>query len=136
MNIAYNCKFCKRPGIAVAEDGVDMFQIQKWIPMLACNRCADYMEGKRKLIDSIKKVCLDLVAADHRGKRNSEIETSSRAMLEALTKKFARIVCDYFHLQNVWDVEFVNMLMEKPGRFWDICHQYIKSTRQLVKSGV
>lgn len=132
MNIAYECKFCNRPGIVIMEESPGIqFQIEKWKPILCCNRCGDFMVAKRKITDLIQRnaACLNVCRITLQGEKLLKAESMCREAFTKLTKQFATVVCDYFRKTNVWDQEFVNMLMDKPDRFWHLCNQYMKLAR-------
>lgn len=126
MNINYTCKACKKPGAVVVNDGIEMFTIQKWLPLLCCNRCADYLESRRKLRESIMRASVTLSRARivATGQDLLNIEAKIRESLVGHTKRLTTVVADYCHKVNAWEVEVVNMLMDKPGEAFAICRQY------------
>lgn len=133
MNIEYVCKFCGRPGVACLPDDIDssslegesFFSVGFWKRILCCNRCADYMESKRALTTRIIKVAM-LYYANKRNTSTPEKETKVRESLTFLTKQFASLVSKHFDKLNVWDNEFVNMLMDRPEKAASICASYIR----------
>ncbi len=135
MNIDYTCKFCRRTGIAQLADDLpaDWIQLDKWKAMLCCNRCADYMEAKRKCLWAIRKAAILLaqMRVTATGQELLKIEAAVRERLVGLTKRFAAVVCDYLLVETVWEEEFVNMLMDKPDRCEDIASHYVRGIRAL-----
>ena len=126
MTVNYQCKFCQRPGAIEIEEtpGIN-FQISKWKSFLACNRCADYMTSKRTVEDKIKRISINLIQARQlNSKKLPEFEGKVREKLVYLTKDYTAIVCKYFDKLNEWDIELVNMLMEKPYKFTQILSMY------------
>ncbi len=134
MNIAYECKFCNKPGLVTVSDPEAMFQVPKWKPMLACNRCADYMERKRALIERIgtATTTLSQFRMTRAGEKLNAAEAKLREKLGDITKQLSSVVCDYNYKSNVWDIEFVNLLMEHPMKFWGICNQYVRNIKTIV----
>lgn len=139
MNVAYKCKMCGREGVVIPEtldQGKDMdsaFEVfpdlvNKWSKMLTCNRCADYLSDRRDSLRKIRRACELLVASRmiKKGPKLMEMETRIRDGLTALTKRFAAITCHYFNKSNVWDVEFVNMLMDKPKEAMNVASHYTR----------
>lgn len=131
MKIDYKCKYCGRPGQAESDDDDStMFQVEKWKPILACNRCADFMDQKGRLFDKIKTVCIFLIQSEKlTGDKASKIESIAREKLTTLTKSLATLACGHYRLQNVWDNEFVNMLIDQPRRWGHIAYHYVKSIK-------
>ena len=144
MNIPYTCKFCKHEGIVTIGDDypVDMIHVEKWIPMICCPRCADYMESKRKLSDAIQRICFGISAARQtlEAEKAFEVEARMRDKLEKITKKFCTLVCGYHRKTSVWDVEFVNMLAERPDKWFNLVGHYIRGIanmpRQVVQASL
>jgi hypothetical protein len=130
MNIEYQCKLCGRKGAVEVDDGVELFTIAEWKPILCCNRCADFLESKRNLEDKIKKVAivLNLVRRGFGGKYS---ESAIREKFDFHARKFAALVCHHFHKSMVWDDEFVNLLMDKPENSHRICAHYLRGIRAL-----
>jgi hypothetical protein len=130
MNVAYDCKVCKRHGvITLPETEHVIINIEKWLPLLTCNRCADYLTDRRSCLERIQKVCVALIGLrldPPKVEAMGRLEQGARNKLTELTKKFTTIICEHFHKQNYWDVEFVNLLMDHPDNFWNICRDYTK----------
>jgi hypothetical protein len=127
MKIEYHCKFCGKPGTAEAEEipGIEL-AVEKWKPLLCCDRCADFMTARRSVIEQIKRVCEEVIQARLVLKpiRLKDIEEAARAGLIEGTKRFTRLVCEYKRTMNIWDIEFVNLLMDKPTDLHAICAGY------------
>lgn len=132
MIIEYNCKFCHRHGEVEVDNGIEMFTIRSWQHFLCCNRCADFMVSKRKLVERINKIA-DALSVARSGfssqSKISAVESTVRSKFEFYTRQFAKLVYDYFNKATVWDEEFVNLLMEKPGDSHIICARYIRGIR-------
>lgn len=134
MNVAYKCKFCGREGIAVADDeGASMFVLEKWTPALCCDRCADFMVTKRNQQAKIERACVFLGQSRQTldGSKLREIEAAVREKLVEMTKRFSAIVCDHYRKTNVWENDFVEMLMDHPDKLYQICAQYVRGIRTI-----
>jgi hypothetical protein len=135
MNIAYDCKFCHQPGVVILEDGAPMFQVESWKPLLCCNRCGDYQEQKRETGRRILRgaVLLLQVRVTLSGQKLKDEEQKIQERLTALTKRYAAVVCDHFRVTNIWQEEFVLMLMEQPRQVYDILRRYIKGVAEAAQ---
>lgn len=134
MNIAYECKYCSRPGVITIDDPDAMFQIPKWKHLLCCNCCGDYMERKRFAIERIGSAAalLQITRATMSASSSQATEGKIREKLVSLTKFLATTVCDYYKKTNIWDVELVNMIMDRPDMCFNICHRYTRNIKVIV----
>jgi len=134
MNIAYECKFCQKPGVVTIDDPEAMFQVPKWKHLISCNRCADYSERKRLFFERIETATaiLNQFRMTLAPEKINSAESKIREKLTAITKQLSALVCDYYRKTNVWDVEFVNLLMERPEKTWAICNQYVRNIKVIV----
>ncbi len=128
MKHHYNCKFCGVTGTVESGDTTNIkIHIDKWLPMIACDRCATFHESRLKMTDRIVRVCVALKQARQtRHRELTEIENRTRGKLVELTKRFAGLACDYWRKQNIWDCEFSNCLMDKPDNAYSILSFYLK----------
>lgn len=133
MNVAYECKFCQKPGVVTLEEPVEFVAIEKWRKILSCNRCADYMVARRSAIDRVKRACtlIQQIRMTITGAKAIELESRIRERLDDYTKAIAKIVCNYLNKSLVWDVQFVELLMGKPELYFRICHDYIRFTEKI-----
>ena len=118
MILSYKCKFCGKAGSVDAGNNTHgLFDLTKWAKILCCTRCGEYMVAKRNVQDKIKASCLDLWAT-RKSEKNKEkltkIVVATEENLIGLTKRYAKIVCEYYNKPEEWDVEIVYSLMEKP----------------------
>lgn len=127
ISIAYKCKFCGRDGITQADErGLEMINLQKWIPNICCNRCGKYMDDKRRVMAGIAKVCREL----EMGKPDKKPDSAMEA-LRVLTRKMANIVCDYYHVQFFWEQDFAQQIFEKPSKCYAILAAYMRGVASL-----
>ncbi len=120
MMINYACKFCGRPAqVDPGPDRFGIFDMKKWITLLCCNSCGEFMEDKRKIEDAVKHECLRIWAYRKQEKDHQKVskeEVRAEEILTALTKRYARLVCDHYRVAFTWDAEFTNMLMDNPQK--------------------
>lgn len=129
MKVEYRCKFCHRPGVVeIPEEDTkitdEMFRMERWIPLLTCNRCADYLVAKRQTIDAILYACRELEVAPE-SKREKAL-AKSRNSLTSLTKRFYFIVCNYYRKPNQWNAELLELLIEHPRRAYDTLSRAVR----------
>lgn len=130
MIIKYTCKFCGTPGKIDCDVPVE-FNISKWIPILACNRCADFMVKKRSYIDPIRKAGFRLNSARiGKSKKLTEIEKEIEESFTNLTKPFCACVNKHYGLSNVWDTDLVAILMERPEHAAVSCEDYARRKKR------
>ena len=128
MHLAYVCKFCRRPGIVEAPKesipALTMMDMEKWLPILACDRCADYHSARITLRDRITKVAVTLIRARQSREETSELMLFVRKAFGDLTQQFAGLVCRYHKRHEVWEPEFIQLLVEKPDRTHEILRNF------------
>ena len=129
-------KFCHRPIEVRFEevlDKVPYFDLPSWENFIACNRCADFYESKRKITDRVASESKRLQDARHGAVARSklpEVEAAIAGNLERLTKDFALLVARYLRIGNAWSMEFVDMIMEKPTSCKIILAEFFKNCRK------
>lgn len=128
MMMDYKCKFCGKPGkVDVGEHTSGIFDLTKWVKILCCDPCGQFMESKRKVEDAIKAECLKMWAfrkQERDREKVSKEEVKAEEILTALTKRYATLVCDHYKRQFVWDAEFVNTLMDNPTQSASVLSTY------------
>ncbi len=131
MIIPYRCKFCKTERVATFDgDNPDVvYKMEVWKSMLACNACADYRMDRRKYIDAIRRACESISRSGVIATKD-QIERA-REVLVNVTKKLSGIVCAHYGLTNVWDIEFVLMLIDSPDKWLPVVNKYIKGIAQM-----
>lgn len=112
MNHATNCKFCHKPITLEVDDAyAALGDPHKLLPMAACNFCSDIRVERRRLEASLAKVAAMIALVPRDGKEAATL----RAVVERMTKNYAEMIARWHHLQGcVWDVEAVNLIMDKP----------------------
>jgi len=123
--IAYHCKFCQRPGTAVYDPACDTLRLEIWSKILSCNHCSDFMVSRRSIDYRISSVCRAVFVARNQGnKAVRDIEAVAWDKLEVLTKDLSRMCCAFVGVTNVWDKEFIVLLMERPELSQRITNDY------------
>lgn len=122
--MAYKCKMCGREGLAHASDDGDPGWNATLAKMLVCNRCADYRQGRRKWGEAIASVCAQIRGAQLTKGLSNEAEDEARKQLKDFSQSYAHVACKYHHCQDIWEEEFVNLLVDKPDLCWRILREY------------
>lgn len=136
MKLARDCKFCKRHMILEIDDAyAELGDPYKLLQYACCDRCADIREKRRKIEGQIKRACM--ILAQSTGKLKKEQRDGIREALMELTKRYARMVAEWYNFSGMsWDEEFVNLLMDKPAKFGDILGQYWRHFREVNKANI
>jgi hypothetical protein len=113
--------------ITIDDEYATMGDPFKLLKFATCNRCADYFVTRNRLRDAIARVCgvLTLVrGAGHEQEKESRMVCKISDKLEQLTKDYAQAVSTYYRTQTLWDIEFVNMLMDRPEMVNSVLDHY------------
>jgi len=112
------CHFCSKPiRLDCGPHTHGIFDLTKWAKAMICDRCGEWRRASQRLEAVIVVECLNVasVRATTRDRDAvSKVEVRAEENLIALTKRYLKIQCDYFHLEQPWDAEFVNTLMDNP----------------------
>lgn len=136
-NADYKCKFCGKPGSVSyeIESGTEtMFSIEKWLSMLACNRCADFRSNVRMTTDRIGRICAIYHAATLA--HGDTARAATREKLTAPVQNLTRIVCDYYRMRRLDDPEFVEILMDRPLHAATVIKTYIQGISKMSREAV
>jgi hypothetical protein len=132
QKIPYTCRFCGAKHVAEYDDDCPGMQLESWMKLICCNRCADYNVGRRDITDGIAAACRLVQIGTFNGKRLAqEKEASVREALTKLTKRYATLICDSLRLTNVWDPDFVNQLFEHPDKWPTILRAYVTGLKSI-----
>lgn len=136
-----SCKFCKRPlklelddnfmALASVKQETERGRARRAAPVIAasefnpaslialaaCNRCADHKRAGQDLADAIKKACLRFSLVR---KPSEDLLKATGTALEALTKKYVRLVAAYCGVPELaWEEAIVQDLLAKPEA-WNV----------------
>lgn len=123
------CKFCRKPIFLEIDDAyAGMRDPYKLVPMASCNRCADLRVRKRTLEERISRTCMayfqHLHVRGEKGPEQSE-EAEVKQVLVALTKKYTEWFGEFSGISGyLWDMELVNLLMDRPKDWQHVIVQY------------
>lgn len=127
MKHLHHCKFCRCEVILEIDDSYNIADPLKLFAFAACNRCADVREERGLIEHKILKVCLGFAQL---GKAGQSERDAVRATLVRLTHSYAKMVAKWHNLSGeLWDEQFVDMLMEKPKEFGKVLSQYWRTFR-------
>lgn len=113
----YRCKICGKPGVAYYDPACPIHKIEAWRACLCCKRCYKFRDRYQTIKSAIERVCISLLNARQVFREPETIrdaESKIREWLVILTKKLAQHCSDHYRIQNIWDMEMVHILMEKP----------------------
>ena len=129
------CQFCGKPiRLDCGPHTSGLFDLTKWAKAMICDRCGDWRRASQRLEAVIVVECLNVssVRATTRDRDAvRKVEVRAEENLIALTRRYQKIQCDYFHREQPWDAEFVNILMENPRSVSKILATYRRGLQKL-----
>lgn len=135
----YLCKICKAPRVAYYDDSCPIKELEVWKRALTCDRCYTFRNDFLRAKEAILKLCYTLnnfressSFNEEKKKALREAESKIREMITRLTKKLASLASDYYIIQNTWDVDFVNQIMERPMHSLRTIDAYHSGIRNLA----
>lgn len=116
MNIQHACKFCSAPvTLELGEEMLEFFNLDYWKSLSACNRCADYREKKRGLIDRIvDRSVVWLRHQNHQLRLNETEAEELRKSIVGATQKYADLICKFYRHHFSWEPDFAQQIMDNP----------------------
>jgi len=130
QKVPYTCRFCGVKHVAEYDDACPGIQVEKWMKLICCNKCADFRIERRDIMEGIAGACRLVQIGTSNGKSLPlDKEARVRETLTKLTKRFATLMCDHLHLTNVWDSDFVNQLMDHPDKWPSVLRAYANGLR-------
>ena len=109
------CKFCQRTLQLEVDDDCPEFHIAAWLPIAACDRCADFRMVLLRLGDRCVSL-LGKVSDARNGKNYQTVRSEADAKLEQVTREIMRSICDHYRVQNYWERGMVDEMFEKPDK--------------------
>lgn len=136
--ISYVCPLCKKSGITHYDDDCPDEFVLKLKDLIHCNRCANWKEDKSRLLGMLGKACSG-VAVIRRGIAKSEeseakqqqLLSKAKESIDIITKKLAKVACEYYRITNIWDKQFADMLFDNPDRWPKLVGVYLSGLRDL-----
>lgn len=121
--MTYTCGLCGKPGEAEYESDM-VHNIDRWVSILHCNRCADFRSMLRKLRENCKRLTVLRWQLQKFGKMTEDRETTIRTQLASLTKAISQLVCTHWRVAIVWEPDFVNQMLNFPDKTEFIVNHY------------
>lgn len=110
--IAAQCNHCRRNLLLQAGADCPRLRIDLWLKIVVCNRCGDYLEKRRTIIESSQAICTSVGLAP-----KSAYEAArerAREPLIKLTQSFCHLLSKRWDTINDWSEEIVGMLLAQP----------------------
>lgn len=130
---AYHCKFCGANSAAECAEDCPELDIAKWLPLLCCDRCCDYQEWLRKILQRVAQWSRDWSLKSEKTRAESRVET--RHKLEGFTQKLATKMCEHYRVDYTWDSEFVDELLANPQISQTIVRSYESGLKWKARGG-
>lgn len=137
MIIETKCKLCGRPLKVPCEEGydykLDTLGLMRLVPLLACNRCADYAVERRRIFYPIKRLCEQLIL---RRWAKEQDEPKIAEALGELMRKYIRLMADYRGVTAPdWDESLLDAVVKSPRHFGDVLRRIplmFRTQRELI----
>lgn len=119
---AAKCTRCgKQLVLTVGDDACPELTIDKWLKIIVCNPCGDFLENMHRLERAMCHVCVQVMISE-RSKSRGDVRAAAEKKLTELTQEFTRRLSAHYTTINNWDHEFVDMLLERPNK----CQAYLR----------
>lgn len=139
--VPYTCKFCGINGTTAASKQCIEAWFNALYPLLACNRCADYRAALTRLRDAIERNAVDVLRGRQYAQASQKaktdlpaLESACRDIFTTLTRKLAKLHCDFRNLVLVWEPDFTDQLMRKPHRHQEAINFYLRGIDAIRKA--
>lgn len=135
MTLNYTCRFCSKPGSIECDDsGMGCVTVKVWSNKIACRRCADFHTSRSKIEDQIFGMArLVQMIRDGQPDKRQALEAKASEKIERLTKKYCSLACDFFRLENFWDRDFCDMIMEHPTKAGTFMKKYLNGVSKMAR---
>lgn len=128
MRLEQKCKMCGKTVYAEWPDDAPGEAVDKWLPMLACNPCADATRKRNDTGSEIITQCFTWARSST--KEKDRIRETTKYMLRALTRTYAAATAYLVRAETMWTEDFVTLLMERPIEAPKILRQYRLNLKQ------
>lgn len=120
------CKFCASPVLLlIHEDALEMLTLKYWVPLAACNRCADYHTKRLRIVRAVQWCSNNFMLADNaKPEVADEIRRDTKSKINELTKKLANNAAAHYSAPYTWEPDWVVQLTEQPGNATLSCQFY------------
>ncbi len=113
IKIACHCTRCKKPLVLQQDPECPELVIKKWLPLIVCQRCGEYLEAYRRIDDATAYVCSQWVLVMNNGNAG-EVASALRDKLIKLTQNAERLFNRRWNTLGTWCMDWVDLLMAKP----------------------
>jgi hypothetical protein len=137
VKIPFTCHCCQRNGVATYDATCAPIRLERWVPLLVCNRCGDFHAGRRLMADGLWKTCYSLAVIMDTvpdASVRSEAIRQARERLNVKTKMFAAHVCNFWRVMTMWEPDFTQILLEKPRQCEQVLKDYERRISNLCQS--
>jgi hypothetical protein len=138
-SILGKCKICKIDIVTSHESDACEDMIRRLLPLLTCNRCSDMRDKFHRASDAIFNACTSLVRLKlFKMKPDDEAKVIDRAkrILAIATHRYAEVMADYRNIAPpVWSTDFVDQLMENPGKATIVLRAYRNGLKRITEQG-
>lgn len=128
--IHYNCKICRRPGIAMADSDCPADQIDILAKGLCCDICFDAREKIQHATHAIFSACHFVMHAAT-FKNPDKVRSKAFEILEAKALEYAKAVCAQYRSPLVYSEDFPNQLFRTPEKAGSALAFYRRSIETL-----
>jgi len=105
------CRYCNKPlELEVDPAGYSMFTPEVLQAMAACNRCSDFKEAQRRMLNRADVLASALATG------NADTKAKAKMALVKLGKQWVVVLCQLYHLENMWSDEIEDMLLSNTHR--------------------
>jgi hypothetical protein len=114
MSIPAKCTKCGRGLSLECDPDCPPIRIELWLKIVVCNRCGEYLEKRRAILDSTQAICngiSQLIGT----KAHGDACAKSADALTKLTQSFVALLVRRWNTRNDWDLEMVNMITSHPS---------------------
>lgn len=128
--VEHPCRICGKPALAKWDDDADPEAVDRWLPALAHNRCADLTRERNDAEEHIVRLCFIFVRADD--KTRDRLKEKLPQALEAATRRYAKAIAAQMNLETyVWSYDMVRLLMDEPEKCGRILRNYRRQLHEL-----
>ena len=121
------CKFCQLPvTLTVHPDAFEMFSMEIWLKLAACNRCADYHMRRNIITTAIQRLAImaRTVSQSFGDEERDQALSKCRSKLTDLTRKLATNAASHYRNGFTWESDWVEQLLTQPDKATMACTFY------------
>lgn len=135
MKLAAQCKFCGRQ-IDIRFDAhdtydyqTDPYQLLRLLPLIACNRCADFRVERRRVFGTIKRLCEQIIFRSYASAK--PVDEGIREGLREMLKRYMRLIAGHRSVPVPdWDEGILESVLARPSAFGDVLRKVSEMFKQ------